>query len=135
MAVRSGVYLLINPGDDAIRAIAAAQLAQDARYHEYFAALQKGLLLSLCGVFDRMSMPERMVIRLWIDGTGAVSRLEPGRPGDIDHSISELQTSLRGVRLHAAPPAHMPQPVTVALLPNKAVMASYCSPAATPPEH
>lgn len=134
--VRAGAYVLINPGDDAARALAAAQSVQDARYQEYFVIVQQSVLQNLCGFPDRAEMQERMVIRLWIDGAGAVRRLEPGGHGDVDYRTSEFHMSLlRNLRLPAAPPPHMPQPVTLALLLSKTAMASYCPQASLPPGH
>lgn len=135
LKVRTSAYLLINPGDDAARALAAAKLAQDARYRDYFAVVQQSVLQSLCRLSDRSMMPERMVIRLWIDPTGAVRQLQADDLRDGDSRISNFHMSLRDLRLPEAPPRNMPQPVTVALLPGKSVAASYCPPMAVPLGH
>jgi hypothetical protein len=127
LKVRDNAYLLINPGDDAARALAAARSAQDARYRRYFAVVQQSVLLSICRLSDRTTVPERLVIRVWIDPDGAVQRLEAGDAGE---RIANLYTSLRSLRLPETPPPHMPQPVTVALLAGASAMERHCPPTA-----
>jgi hypothetical protein len=135
LRVRDSAYLLINPGDDAARKLAAAKSAQDASHRRYFAVVQQGVLQSLCRLSDLTMMPEPVVIRLWIDTDGAVRRLEAADLGEHDRRILDAHTALRSLRLPEAPPPHMPQPVTVALLPGKSAMANYCPPPAVPIGH
>lgn len=73
------------------------------------------------------------MIGLWIDGVGAVRRLESSHLGDVDRIISEFHRSLRSLRLPSAPPAHMPQRMVVALLTHEAAVTNCCPSAATPP--
>lgn len=131
LKVRDGAYLLINPGDDGTRRLAAARSAQDANYRRYFAMLQKGVLQSLCRSSAPTLMSERVVIRLWIDPDGAVFRLAVMDFGESGRKISDIHAALRGLRLPEAPPPQMPQPVTVALLPGKSAITSYCPLATT----
>lgn len=125
LRVRDNAYLLINPGDDPARALAAEKSARDARYRQYFAVVQQSILVNVCRLSDRMMMPERLVIRLWIDPDGAVRRLE-AEDAESRISNSDLYTSLRSLRLPEAPPPHMPQPLTVALLADASAMARHC---------
>lgn len=133
--IRDGAYLLINPGDNTTRALAAAKSAQDANHRRYFAVVQQGVLQTLCRLSDRTMMPERVVVRLWLDTDGAVRRLEAAEFGERDRWISDIHAALRSLRLREAPPSHMPQPVTVALLQGKSAMVNYCPPLAVPIGH
>lgn len=135
LRIRSNSYLLINPGADAARQLAAAKSAQDAHYRQYFAVVQHSVLRRLCHYSAGTMTSERLVIRLWIDPAGTVQRLDAAETGQSESRILDLYNSLRGLRLPEAPPSHMPQPVTIALLPGKSAVASYCPPMATPNGH
>lgn len=125
LKVQDSVYLLINPGDDAARSLASAKSAQDARYQQYFAVVQRSVLQTMCLLQDRTAWPGRMVVRLWIDPAGGIRRVEADNRGEADGT--DLVASLHRLRLSEPPPPQMPQPVTVALLPTTAVMTRYCA--------
>jgi len=87
------------------------------RFADYAAALQKMVTAALCRRDDTRPTHYRMVIRLWLNPAGAVTRVElgssTGDPG-LDLAIGD---ALRHIDIEMPAPAGLPQPVKLAIMP------------------
>jgi hypothetical protein len=118
LRVRDNSYLLINPGDDAARAAAAALLVRDRDYQRYFAVLQGDIQRILCRDAHLFPGPHRVVIRLWVGPSGQVQRAELAESTGDQSREQMLLAMLIRARLTEPAPAHMRQPVTLAIWPG-----------------
>jgi hypothetical protein len=116
LRARENSYLLIHPGDEGARALAAARIAEDGAYLRYFAVIQDDIQRLLCG-YPYGSSGERLVIRIWIGPSGTVRRAELDGTVPQSGRWRPLIAALGTAQFHAPPPAQMPQPVSLVVLP------------------
>lgn len=100
----------------------------DSRDETYFRAVQTAVKYVLCSRGQTLPGQYRVVIQLWIGGSGVVLRSallgSTGSP-DRDQTLSEI---LDGLPVGAPPPADLPQPVTLAILPRPPSATKDCGP-------
>ena len=96
----------------------------------YLGLVQTRVWQALCGNLLTAPGRYRAVLRFQLDATGHVERPRLiGSTGDGRRDIAVLET-LRDIRMDAAPPKDMPQPVTLLLFPHDAEFGLPCDPAA-----
>lgn len=96
---------------------APAAPGQIPRFARYSTALQAAITNALCRLHESRPGGYRIAARLWIGATGAVTRVSfLGTTGDTDRD-SVLASLLGRLVVGEAPPANLPQPTTVLLLP------------------
>jgi hypothetical protein len=101
----------------------------DSRDESYFAAVQTAVKSALCSRAQTVPGQYRVVLQLWIGEYGVVHRSELlGSTGnaDRDQMLSEI---LSGLPVGKAPPADLPQPVTLVILPRSPNATNDCGPA------
>lgn len=106
----------IGPGAFTLRLPAPGTRPLPASLH-YAGAIQAAVTSALCQQTDTRVMQYRLVLRLWLDPAGAVTHVElASSTGD-----SKLDMAIAAALKHAdvgeAPPAGLPQPVKLAILP------------------
>lgn len=92
----------------------------------YPALVQTRIWQALCG--NPLTVPGRYraVLRFQLDVAGRIERPRLiGSTGDARRDVAVLET-LRGIRMDAAPPKDMPQPVTMLLFPHDAEFGLSC---------
>ncbi len=104
----------------------------DALDQSYFATLQKEVSRALCGRAETRPRDVDLLLRVWIAASGLIERaqlfdISSSAPAGLD-----IAGSLRGLSL-GAPPADMPQPVTIAILARAPGGAAGCGRTATGP--
>lgn len=89
--------------------------ASTARFDRYSGAVQRALRTALCRNAETAPGTYRTIVRFWVDVSGMVTRSElVTSTGDAARDIA-LSTVLRNLEIGAAPPADLPQPVTLLL--------------------
>jgi hypothetical protein len=88
-------------------------------YEPYFAIVQAGIGKLFCRDPETWPGSGSVVIRLWIGVDGTIVRSEATALGGDQTRSHTFAAELQNVRLDAAPPAGMPQPVTMAILPRR----------------
>lgn len=120
--------LLLEPTGLAARSVGRGAVALEAAvpvapmtavdpYGSYSAALQLALTRALCRYDDTRPGYYRVAARLWIGPSGAVQRsilLDGTGDSKRDASLSRL---LNRLRIGSPPPAGMPQPATILVMP------------------
>jgi hypothetical protein len=99
-------------------------------YQSYFATLQSKVAQALCGRAETRPGDRDVVIRIWIAAAGTVQQARTVEMPDVAAKEEPLATALRGLPI-GAPPAGMPQPVTMAILARNANAPSGCADAVT----
>jgi hypothetical protein len=99
------------------------------RDERYFRTIQNVVKYTLCSRAQTLPGGYRAVIQLWINASGIVLRSallgSTGNPAR-DQMLSD---TLDGLPLGAAPPAGLPQPVTLIILPRAPDVTQDCGPA------
>lgn len=88
----------------------------DAHHQSYFAAIQTRVSQVLCARPETRPGEVDLLLQLWIASTGTVQRaqlLDAPNVGAREHAFA---AALHGVSIGAAPPAELPQPITMAIL-------------------
>lgn len=91
-----------------------------ADFSGYVGRVQKALLRTLCGNASARPGAYRLALQLRLDDAGQVTRLrllDSTGSARVDAAVTR---ALQGMEVGAAPPAGMPQPVSVLLLPGGA---------------
>jgi outer membrane biosynthesis protein TonB len=99
--------------------------ARAAGFTAYFAAIQAGLRSALCQIPATRTDSSEIRIELWIapSGTVAQAKLLTSTGSEVrDRTYLDVLRSLA----IGAPPASMPQPVTLAILPRHSLDAAEC---------
>jgi hypothetical protein len=100
----------------------------DSRDETYFRTVQTAVKYILCSHAQTLPGQYRVVVQLWIGGSGVVLRSallgSTGSP-DRDQTLSEM---LDGLPVGAPPPAGLPQPVTLVILPRPLSATKDCGP-------
>lgn len=95
-------------------------------HSHYFLAVQAALKRVLCQREETQPGRYRIALQLWIDQSGAVLRADLlGSSGTLERDalISDV---LKGVTIEPPPPAGLPQPVTVVVLPRPSARSTDC---------
>ncbi|WKA26113.1 STN domain-containing protein [Bradyrhizobium roseum] len=109
----------------------AAELAQIKRkagaFTPYLALLQLGLRSVFCRQPDLLVEKEELLVRLRIGPSGVVSFAELlSSTGSPQHDLAYL-SALRSLSVGEPPPAAMPQPVTLMILPRDQRQVAECA--------
>lgn len=97
------------------------------RYPQYSAALQAAVTSALCRLRETRPGGYRAAARLWVGPSGAVTRVGfLGTTGDADRDAM-LAGLLARLVISEPPPANLPQPTTVVVLPRPETAAD-CPP-------
>lgn len=105
---------------------AAATVAPPAQFRHYYGRIQAGLRDALCGSGVGRPGSYRIAVRLWFGAAGDVERYErlsSTRHDDVD---SDIDSSLRHLRLDEPLPAGFAQPVTVVVMPQSPSVTRGC---------
>jgi hypothetical protein len=93
--------------------------ARIPRYPQYSAALQAAVTSALCRLRETRPGSYRIAARLWVGPSGAVTRVGfLGTTGDADRDAA-LADLLKRLIISEPPPADVPQPTTVVVLPRQ----------------
>jgi hypothetical protein len=109
----------------------AAIKARVMRFLPYLATVQDSLRVAFCSRADTRTDTTDIIARLWIGPTGAIQRAElvsSTGSGERDRSYSNV---LRNLAV-GSPPADMPQPVTLIVLPRNSVGSAGCAEGGVP---
>jgi hypothetical protein len=98
----------------------------------YFALMQSGLRSALCRSPATRLDPSERRIRLWITSSGTVARAELLTPTGSAERDRAYVDALQTLSIDEPPPASMPQPITLAILPRTSPDAAECSTAGEP---
>lgn len=112
------------PATPAAPVVAAGDIpgarGRGADFSGYVGRVQKALLRTLCGNASARPGAYRLALQLRLDDAGQVTRLrllDSTGSARVDAAVAR---ALQGMEVGAAPPAGMPQPVSVLLLPGGA---------------
>jgi hypothetical protein len=115
-----------------MRAVSASSFAPSkdglaaSRFDRYSATIQRALHERLCRHQETQPGTFRTVVRLWIGGTGRISRSQVlTSTGDLLRDRI-LAAELQDFVVDEPPPPDLQQPVTLLLLPSVAGAAEYC---------
>jgi hypothetical protein len=92
----------------------------------YFALIQAGLRSAFCRTPAIQTDLLELIVRLWIAPSGAVARADILSPTGSDVRDRAYAAALRTLVIGEPPPAGMPQPVTLMVLPRTSRMAAEC---------
>jgi hypothetical protein len=112
LAQSNGVTIL--PGTKA----ASARVPATRNYEPYFAVIQAGIGKLFCSHPETWPGSGSVVIRLWIGEDGSILRSEAPALGGEPSRSHIFAAALQNIRLDATPPADMPQPLTMVVLPR-----------------
>ena len=119
--VDSGSFTLVPIQTSATGAAGMGLPSEAPRYAHYSALLQDAVRRALCGQLQTRPGDYRTAVQLWISPSGTVARsLLVGTTGDADRDrlLSELFSTLS---IGAPPPAGLPQPAILLILPRSRV--------------
>lgn len=97
-------------------------VAQRRRYEGYLAAMQAEISTALCAAPVGVAGSEDILLRIWLTANGGIARAEIF---DKPASQADRIATLVGRANAGAPPAGMPQPVTLAIFPPS-ISSSEC---------
>lgn len=86
----------------------------DARFESYFSLVQQQIDRILCNLPDETASRAEVLLRMWLKPSGEVSRADV--LADANSASPPLTSIISQVRF-VAPPADMPQPVTLVIFP------------------
>ncbi|MFD4837391.1 TonB C-terminal domain-containing protein [Achromobacter sp. NPDC058515] len=92
--------------------------AGGADFSGYIGRVQKALLRTLCGNAAARPGGYRLALQLRLDGGGQVARMRLLDTTGSDRVDAAVTRAIQGMDVGAPPPAGMPQPVSVLLLPG-----------------
>jgi hypothetical protein len=109
----------------------AVELAQVksrvAAFTPYFALLQGSLRAAFCRTEGMQTEAAELLVRLWIASTGSVAYAELLSSTGSEPRDKAYVAALQGIVVGKPPPAAMPQPVTLMLLPRGQREAAACA--------
>ncbi|GGF51590.1 hypothetical protein GCM10011611_67620 [Aliidongia dinghuensis] len=109
-----------------------AELAPMPDYIDYSAVIQAAMKRTLCRLGTTEPGAYRMAVQLWIAPSGTVTETNLLGSSGNNARDAALSTMLHNLAVGAPPPAGLPQPVTVLILPRSPVATGDCSPANSP---
>jgi hypothetical protein len=109
---------------------AAASRFVNATYQSYFAAIQARVSQVLCSRAETRPGDADLLLQLWVASTGTIQRAQLLDTANGD-TREKAFAALRGVSVGAAPPAELPQPITMAILARSNGGSTGCTGAAT----
>lgn len=122
----SSGYTLVLAPEEGARVAAMTRIAADQPYARYFAVIQGGVRDALCRNSETRPGSYRVLLTFWIGASGGLERVVlKGTTGDTGRD-ADLSATLRAVTLAEAPPAGMPQPITMAIFPGGRVNSVVC---------
>ncbi len=86
-----------------------------ASHQSYFATIQARVSQALCAHAETRPGSIDLLLQLWIASTGTVQRAQLLDAPNGDMRENAFAAALRGVSIGAAPPAELPQPITMAI--------------------
>jgi hypothetical protein len=86
-----------------------------ASHQSYFATIQARVSQALCAHAETQPGSTDLLLQLWIASTGTVQRTQLLDAPNGDMRENAFAAALRGVSIGAAPPAELPQPITIAI--------------------
>lgn len=86
-----------------------------AIHQSYFATIQARVSQVLCAHAETRPGRADVLLQLWIASTGTVQRAQWLDAPDSNKREDAFAVALRGVSIGAAPPAELPQPITMAI--------------------
>jgi hypothetical protein len=95
------------------------------RLNSYSAAIQDAVRNALCRHRETTPGSYRALVRFWTNASGAVDRTELVTSTGDDRRDAMLSTAFRDLSIAAAPPADLPQPVTL-LVSSDGWSSRYC---------
>ncbi|KZD23817.1 STN domain-containing protein [Tardiphaga robiniae] len=97
------------------------------RYESYFALLQANLSAALCELEDRTAGEGRIVVNLWLESSGVISRTDILGLIEYPDRRNAISAALDGLQIKQTTPAGLPQPVTMAIFPAAAGETTGCA--------
>lgn len=98
-----------------------------AEFSRYLASVQKSLDLAFCHAPVVASDPDEMLARLWMAPSGEVMRADLLSSTGSDQRDRVYLSMLGALAIDARPPAAMPQPVNLMIMPKKSRDAMACT--------
>jgi hypothetical protein len=132
--LRGSGYVPRATGPDTFTLAAAPSIAPRAarvsdtlirHYEPYFAALQARIADALCGTHT--AEVNEIIVSLSVNASGVISRADILASGGDPARDAAISAGLRGISIGEAPPADLPQPVTMAVYPPSPGEASACA--------
>jgi hypothetical protein len=125
-------FTLVRPalrdtGAGDVRSVRSPVSPSVLRFIDYSAAVQSAVQARLCRRDETRPGTYRTLIRLWIDGSGAVLRAVLLTSTGDDRRDAALSTALQALTVGEPPPPGLPQPVTLLLAPGAAPLAGDCT--------
>lgn len=102
-----------------------------ASHQAYFAAIQSRVSQVLCAHSETRPGGTDLLLQLWISSTGTVQRAQLLDPPGADVRENAFAAALRGVPIGIAPPAELPQPITMAIFARNRGAPTGCGGATT----
>jgi hypothetical protein len=103
-----------------------------AEFSSYLALVQQRLDQAFCGLAVASGSSDEFLARIWISMSGSVSRAELLRPGTGNTERDRIyEATLGALAIGATPPAAMPQPINMMIVPKKSQESPACAEAAT----
>jgi hypothetical protein len=97
------------------------------RYQSYFALLQAGLSERLCDSDKFTGGDQEITLRFSVDRSGVISQAEVMGLNGSDDGRREIVAKIRGFETGKAPPAGLPEPLTMVIYPPSAGETAGCS--------
>jgi Secretin and TonB N terminus short domain/TonB C terminal len=127
-SLRSGTATILPsaPQDSIVRAKLTAMKSNATQFTPYFAAVQAGIRSALCqSPVTQVDKAER-IIRLWIAPSGAITRAQLVSSAGTPAEDEAYAAAIRTLVIDQPPPANMPQPITMVVLPRDSQAAAEC---------
>lgn len=97
-----------------------------AEFSSYLALVQKSLDQTFCRATIAASDPDELLARLWISPSGSVQRADLLSSAGSDERDRLYLAMLATVAIGERPPAAMPQPVNLMLMPKRTQSSAAC---------
>lgn len=124
--------VLSTPAQTDVRSRLAAIKLRTAEFRPYLAVVQADVRSALCRSQSTQIDASAHVLRLWIAPSGAVERAQFLSPGGSEERNRTYAAAISALVLSEAPPARMPQPITMMILPRDSRTAAECANGSTP---
>lgn len=118
----SNAFTLLALSDEAPVAAAApvptGSVTAAPALQAYAAVLQRSLTRALCRLHPDAFGRYRLAFQLWLDERGKVRQVRLLEPSGVAQRDSDVLARLRSLLMDGAPPAGLPQPLTILLTPR-----------------
>lgn len=121
-----GTITILAPALHAVASDVKRAKAGLAEFSLYLALVQQGLDRAFCRAPVAASDPDDFLARVWISPTGDVQRAELLPGTGIEARDRVYIAALTGLLIGAPPPAAMPQPVNLMIMPKQSQGSSAC---------